>query len=182
MRKVRVVSKKYDGSLRDEYETDLYLESDEAVILFSVPGLRYYDHRKAAWFASPDGLLEIYFKQRWYNVWHIAEQVSNRNLIYVNLALPATLRENTLEWVDLDLDYRLHLDRKVELLDQADFDHTTQRLRYPSSLLEHVRAACQEIESGLTRQEYPFDHERQVELYRRIKHETMPGGADLPSG
>jgi hypothetical protein len=31
VRKVRVVSKKYGGSLRDEYETYLYSESDEMI-------------------------------------------------------------------------------------------------------------------------------------------------------
>ena len=72
MRKVRVASKKYDGSLRDEYETYLYSESDETIILFSNPGLSYWDHRKGARFEATDGLLEIYFKHRWYNVWHIA--------------------------------------------------------------------------------------------------------------
>lgn len=169
MRKVRVISKKYDGSLRDEYETKLYLETDDAILLHSPPGLRYYDHRKAAWFESPDGLLEIYFKQKWYNVWHIAEQTSHVNLVYVNIALPATLREDVLEWVDLDLDYRLHLDHTLERLDQADFEHNTHRLGYPPDLIERVWAACREVETGLAQRVYPFDHERQVALYQRLR-------------
>ena len=171
MRKVKVISKKYDGSLRDEYETRLYAESDQTIILFSEPGLRYWDHRKAAWFEAPDGLLEIYFKHKWYNVWHIAEQVSNRNLIYVNIALPATLRENALEWTDLDLDYRVHLDHSVERLDQTEFEQNVERLGYPPDLLEQVRAACREVETGLTRREFPLDYEQQVALYHRIKRE-----------
>lgn len=174
MRKVRVVSKKYDGSLRDEYETHLYAESDEAIILFSVPGLSYWDHRKAARFEAQDGLLEIYFKHRWYNVWHIAEQVSNINLIYVNIALPATLQDNVVEWTDLDLDYRVHLDNSVERLDQLEFEQNAQRLEYPPDLLEQARAACREVEAGLASRIFPFDHERQVGLYCRIKSELPP--------
>ncbi|HXW01268.1 MAG TPA: DUF402 domain-containing protein [Anaerolineae bacterium] len=173
MRKVKVISKKYDGSLRDEYETRLYAESDETIILFSEPGLRYLDHRKAAWFEAQDGLLEIYFKHRWYNVWHIAEQVSNLNLIYVNIALPATFPENVVEWTDLDLDYRVHLDQAVERLDQTEFEQNVQRLRYPPDLIEQVGAACREVEAGLARRIFPFDYERQVELYWRIKREQQ---------
>jgi len=169
MRKVRVASKKYDGSLRDEYETYLYSESDETIILFSNPGLSYWDHRKGARFEATDGLLEIYFKHRWYNVWHIAEQVSNLNLIYVNIALPATLQANVVEWTDLDLDYRVHLDHSVERLDQEEFEQNARRMGYPSNLIEQVGAACLEVESGLARRIFPFDYERQVELYRRIK-------------
>jgi len=128
MRKVRAVSKKYYGSLRDEYETYLYSESDKTIILFSHPGLSYWVHRKGARFEGPGGLLEIYFKHRWYNVWHIAEQISYLNLIYVNIALPATLQANVVEWTDLDLKYRVHPDHSVERLDQAEFEQNVQRM------------------------------------------------------
>lgn len=171
MRKVRVVSKKYDGSLRDEYEKFLYAESDETILLFSVPGLRYFDHRKAAWFEAPDGLLEIYFKHRWYNVWHTAEQASHTNLMYVNIALPATLQDNVVEWTDIGLDYRVHLNHTVERLDQAEFELNAQRLGYPPDLIEQVGAACREVEAGVAKRIFPFDYERQVELYWRIRRE-----------
>jgi protein associated with RNAse G/E len=173
MRTVKVVSKKYEGSLRDEYETRLFAESDETIILFSEPGLRYLDHRKAAWFEAQDGLLEIYFKHRWYNVWHIAEQVSNLNLTYVNIALPATFQQNIVEWIDLDLDYRVHLDHRVERLDQTEFEQNVQHMGYPPDLIEQVGAACREVEAGLARRIFPFDHERQAELYWRIKRERQ---------
>lgn len=176
MRTVRVVSRKYDGSLREEYETTLYTESNETITLFSPSGLRYYDHRKAAWLEAPDGLLEIYFKTRWYNVWHIAEQVSGRNLSYVNIATPATLREGVLEWTDLDLDYRVQVAGQVERLDAAEFAQNAQRLGYPPVLLAQTHKACLEVESGLARRVFPFDYEQQVERYRRIKRELTPEG------
>lgn len=169
MRKVKVISKKFDDSLRNEYETSLYIETEETITLFSEPGLRYFDHRKAAWFAAPDGLLEIFLKHKWYNVLHIVEQVSQLNLIYVNIALPPKLQENVLEWTDLDIDYRMHLDHSVERLDQLEYDQNVLRLGYPPDVIEGVRAACQEVEVGFTSALFPFDHERQVALYRRIK-------------
>jgi uncharacterized protein len=175
MQKVRIVSRKYDGTLRDEYETSLYAETEEALTLFSLPGTPYWDPRKAAWLEAPDGLIEIYFKRRWYNVWHICEQNSNTNLIYTNIATPATLHAGRIEWTDLDLDYRVHLDNSVEQLDQDEFEHNTQRLNYPPDVIAQVRAACRDVEALLATRAYPFDHARQVELYRQIK-EGLPGG------
>ena len=169
MLQVRVISQKYDGALRDEYTADFVSESAESIVLLAAPGLVCYDHRRGAWSAAPDGLLEIYFKRRWYNVWHIAEQVSGTNRMYVNIAQPATLTDNTLRWTDLDLDYRVHLDGRIERLDQAEFDENTVRLGYPPDLLEHVHTACRQVEAGLAGQAFPFDHDRQVALYRRIK-------------
>jgi protein associated with RNAse G/E len=174
MKKVKVISKKYDGSLRDEYESRLYAESEETIILFSEPGLRYFDHRKAAWFEGQDGLLEIYFKRRWYNVWHITEQLSNINIIYVNIAMPATLNERVLEWTDLDLDYRVYLDHSVERLDQDEYEQNAQRMGYPRDLIEQVEAACREVETGIASRIFPFDYAHQIELYRLIKSGLTP--------
>jgi protein associated with RNAse G/E len=133
MKQVRVVSKKYDGSLRDEYESYMVSETPDTITLLSPPALRYWDYRKVASFESPDGLIELYFKNKWYNVLHICEQVSNLNLIYVNIALPATLSENCLEWIDLDLDYRVHLDNTVERLDQNEFEENTDVCTTPNT-------------------------------------------------
>jgi protein associated with RNAse G/E len=175
MKKVMVVSKKYDGSLRDEYETYLYAETDETITLFSLPGLRYWDHRKAASFEAQDGLIEIYFKHKWYNVWHICEQVSHRNLIYVNITMPATFHASVVEWIDLDIDYRVHPDGSVKRLDQAEFEKNVQLMRYPSDLIERAYIACQEVEAGLKSGVYPFDHGHQVKLYHQIKKDFLAG-------
>jgi len=169
MQKVKVISKKYDGSLRDAYETYLYTETEEAVILFSEPGLPYWDYRKAASFESPDGVLEIYLKHKWYNVINICEQVSGLNKMYINIASPATFQDDVLEWTDLDLDYRVYLDGSVKQLDQADFEENSRRWQYPPEVMAQVQAACREVEAGLAGREFPFDHAQQVELYKTIK-------------
>jgi protein associated with RNAse G/E len=57
----------------------------------------------------------------------------------------------------------------VELLDEEECKQNAQRLSYPPDLKEQVRAACREVEALLVTRTYPFDHERQVELYERIR-------------
>jgi protein associated with RNAse G/E len=170
MKRVKVISKKYDGSLRDEGISYLVEETSETIMLLSTPGSSYWDYRKAALFEAPDGLIEIYFKNKWYNVWHVCEQRSNLNLSYVNIALPATLRENCLEWTDLDLDYRVHLDNTLERLDQDEFEKNSERMHYPEHVIEQALAACEEIERELRHRAFPFNYEEQVERYERLKH------------
>jgi len=53
MRKITIVSRKYDGRLRDEYEAFLYAEDAEQLVVFSPAGMPSYDHRKQAWVAAP---------------------------------------------------------------------------------------------------------------------------------
>ena len=58
------------GRCATNTKTSLVAETDESILLFSEPGLPYWHERKAAWFEAPDGLIEIYFKHQWYNVFY----------------------------------------------------------------------------------------------------------------
>jgi protein associated with RNAse G/E len=169
MRKIRVVSQKFDGSLRDEYQARLVLEDSATIVLFTALGTPYYDHRKGAWFESEDGLVEIYFKHKWYNVWHICEQISRTNRIYSNIAMPVRFEGDTLTWVDLDLDFRVHMDGSIELLDEDEFQHNALRMGYSKRVVAAARAACDEVLERFARQEFPFNHQEQIALYERIK-------------
>jgi hypothetical protein len=64
MQPSRIVSRKYDGRLRDEYEALLYAEDDERLVVYTPVGAMSYDRHKQVWGPAPDGLLEIYFKNR----------------------------------------------------------------------------------------------------------------------
>ena len=64
MRTIAIVSRKYDGSLRDEYEAFLAAEDHERLVVYAPAGTLSYDRRTQAWVAAPDGLLELYFKSR----------------------------------------------------------------------------------------------------------------------
>ena len=167
MRTIRVVSKKYDGSLRDEYEAYLVNATPEIVTLLSEPGTISRSPRKQV--RQPDGLIEIYFTRRWFNVWHICMQNRGRNKSYVNIATPGTLHDDRLEWVDLDIDYRVHLDDSVRKLDVDEFEKNRERMGYPDDLVDEVEAACREVEAGLAARVFPFDHVEQVKRYYRIK-------------
>ena len=117
MRRIKIISRKYDGSLRDEYEAFLVAEDEEKLVVYTPPGTMDYDYRKQAWFEAPDGLLELYFKARWYTVWHICKQNSHVNQIYTHISMPPLVTATGIEWVNLDLDYRVHLDGRIERLD-----------------------------------------------------------------
>lgn len=169
MRKIKIVSRKYDGRLRDEHEAFVYAESEECLVAYAPPGTLEYDHRKQLWSAAPDGLLEFYFKTRWYTVLQICEQNSCINQSYTHISMPAVANAGGIEWVDLDLDYRVHLDGRIELLDEDEYAERSVTMSYPPAVHAQVRAACAEVEALYQARAYPFNHDEQLALYARIK-------------
>lgn len=171
MREIRIVSRKYDRKLRSEYTAFLYSEIPEILTVYTPPGTMDFDARKGIWLEAPDGLLELYFRTRWYTVYHICEQNSFYNTMYVHISMPAVLTAHILEWVDLDLDYRVHLDGSIELLDEDEFEYNSQTLEYPAHIVTSAKAACSEIEHLYRQNAFPFNHREQIALYQRIKQE-----------
>ena len=169
MQKIRITSRKYDGRLPDENEAFLYAEDHERLVVYAPVGAMSYDRHKQMWVAAPDGLLEIYFKNRWYNVWHICEQTSNINQIYSNVSRPAVRTDTGIEWVDLDLDYRVHMDGRIERLDEDEYRAHIVSMGYSPEVQAHVQAACAEIEALHHQRADPFNYAEQVARYQRIK-------------
>jgi protein associated with RNAse G/E len=169
MQKIRMTSRKYDGRLRDGYEAFLCAEDGERLIVYVPVGTLSYDRRAQIWIPAPDGLLEIYFKNRWYNVWHICEQRSKINQMYCNLSLPAVRTAVGIEWIDLDLDYRVHMDGRVERLDEDEYRAHIVSMGYSADMQAHVQAACAEIEALYQQRADPFNHAAQLALYQQIK-------------
>jgi protein associated with RNAse G/E len=169
MRKIKVVSRKYNGTLRDEYEAFLYAQDETSLTVYTPPGTLDFDYRKGIASPAPDGLLELYFTTKWYTVWHICEQNSNFNT-YVHIAMPFTLNGDTLAWVDLDLDYRVHMDGSLERLDEDEFADNSQTMHYPAHIIAQARAACAEIEQLYPLRAFPLNHQEQVAIYQTIRH------------
>jgi len=169
MQTIRIVSRKYDGRLRDDYETLLYAEDDERLVVYAPVGTLSYDRRTQTWVPAPDGLLETYFKNRWYCVWHVCEQRSNINQMYINLSMPAVRTAMGIEWVDLDLDYRVYLDGRLERLDEDEYRAHIASMGYPAEVQAQVQAACVEIEVLYHQRSDPFNHPEQVAHYQQIK-------------
>ena len=168
MRKIQVISQKYNGALRDEGESYLYHADETTIITVTPPGTPYFHHKKGAWFTTEDGSIDLYFTKKWYNVWHICEQHSGINRIYANISLPATLQADVLTWVDLDLDLRVHLDGALEVLDEDEFVENSTRFAYPPALIAQARAAVAELDLCYKEARFPFNHGVQVMLYEQI--------------
>ena len=89
--------------------------------------------------------------------------------MYINLAVPAVRTAEGIEWVDLDLDYRVHLDGRLERLDEDEDRGHIASMGYSAGIQAQVRAACAEIELLYHQWADPFDHAAQVALYQQIK-------------
>jgi len=69
-----------------------------------------------------DRFLEVYFSQRWYNIFEIHDRADDRlKGWYCNVTLPAEIRSGRITYVDLALDLLVYPDGRQLVLDEDEF-------------------------------------------------------------
>src|SRR6266571_4584626 len=99
---VQYESKKYDGSINYQWQTELEFAYDNLVILYTPAGTTYSGARRTGTFQFP--FRTYLWNDRWYNIhqsylWSLERGVRH----YVNVAMPASFDGKTSSHVDLDL-------------------------------------------------------------------------------
>ncbi len=165
-RTIRVEKAKYDGTVQAAWESEL-LNHAGSLLRSVVPGGRpVYVLDRSRWVQSGQTTcaVELYFEDRWYNVWHFRDGATE--LWYCNVAMPASFDGKTLRWIDLDIDIRCYRDGVLEVLDEDEFEQHRVELAYPDEIVERALAARDEALRLAQERAFPFDYETQIGALR----------------
>lgn len=82
-----------------------------------------------------DRFVETFYTDRWYNVFEIYDRDDGRlKGWYCNIGFPAMLEQNTVSYIDLELDLWVGVDGKQTVLDEDEF------LTLPVDVMTRTRA------------------------------------------
>ncbi len=165
-RTIRIEKAKYDGTVQAAWESEL-LDHAGSLLRSVVPGGRpVYVLDRSRWVQSGQTTcaVELYFDDRWYNVWHFRDGTTE--LWYCNVAMPATFDGKTLRWIDLDIDIRCYRDGVPEVLDEDEFAQHRIELGYPAEVVERAFAARDEALRLAQERAFPFDYDTQIGALR----------------
>ena len=164
---IRVEKAKYDGTIQAAWDSEL-LDHAGSLLRSVVPGGKpVYVLDRSRWIKSGQTTcaVELYFEDRWYNVWHVRDDT--QELWYCNVAMPASFDGQTLRWVDLDIDIRCYRGGAPEVLDEDEFEQHRIELSYPDDVVERALAARDEALRLAQDRAFPFDYETQIASLRR---------------
>lgn len=162
---MRVLSKKYDGSLRAENQAKHFVHSGNVVEVFSRPGDPFFYHKANELRHNENGLIELFLAEAWYNVMHIFKHITHDYAMYINLCMPAQIEADQLTWVDMDLDYRVGLDGRIELIDEDEFEENSRIWAYPDELIKRVEEEAEKLPAMIRKGSYPFNYKEQEARY-----------------
>ena len=114
-----------------------------------------------------------FFKNKWYNV--ISQMKRDGIYYYCNIATPFIIEENTIKYIDYDLDLRIFPQGEYKILDKLEYEYHKNKMNYSDELDIVINNALSELINEYKNNAIMFDKEKNEEylkLYLSLKKES----------
>lgn len=125
--RLKIHSYKHDGTIYRSWDEAVVLDitKDYLVVGNNRTTVMEYDGR--TWKTKEPAIIYFY-KQKWYNV--ICQLKKSGICYYCNMATPYIIDDNTIKYIDYDLDLRIFPDKTYKVLDRAEYDFHKKKMDY----------------------------------------------------
>ena len=113
-----------------------------------------------------------YFKDKWYNI--IAQMKKDGIYYYCNIATPFIIEDNTIKYIDYDLDLRIFPKGEYKILDKLEYEYHKNKMNYSSDLDKVITNALNDLINEYKNGAIMFNKEKNTEylkLYLNLKSE-----------
>ena len=138
---ITVNSRKYDGTIRRTWHCEL-IGARGSLLELSGEFENDVYHPELGHIRKGTVSYEYYWLDRWYNIFRFHEPTGELRNYYCNVNMPPSFGNETLDYIDLDIDVLVRPDQSYVVLDQDDFKHSTEMFGYPDDLQAKVHAIC----------------------------------------
>ena len=84
-----------------------------------------------------------FFRNKWYNI--IAQMKKDGIYYYCNIATPFIIEENTIKYIDYDLDLRIFPRGEFKILDKLEYEYHKNKMGYSADLDIVINNALKEL-------------------------------------
>jgi protein associated with RNAse G/E len=152
---IEIISRKYDGRISKSWHAELAESRSDHIVVRGIFGDNV-DHRKLGFIKRGTISIEYYWPDKWYNVFRFLEPEGSLRNFYCNVAMPPTISESIIDYVDLDIDLLADAELNFEILDLDEFEERSVTLGYPTDVIANARRSIDELVEMVKARRYPF--------------------------
>ncbi len=151
---------------------------DEAVLLDIKPDYMVFGNNKTlvteavgnTWKTKEPAIM-YFFKEEWFNV--IVQFKKDGIYYYCNIATPFIIEEDTIKYIDYDLDLRVFPNGSYKILDRMEYKYHKKMMDYSSDLDRAINYALDDLIKKYRNHHFAFDsvrNKKYLEQYRKLKN------------
>ena len=168
--KYEIHSYKHDGKIHRSWDEAVLLEIHDDYLVFGNERTKVTESDGRTWRTKEPAVLYFFYKE-WYNI--IGQYKKNGIYYYCNMASPFIIEEDTIKYIDYDLDLRVFPDGSFKVLDRGEYKYHKTLMNYPDKLDKILKSELTELIEMVRNKQKAFEPgivEKECNLYNKIKN------------
>ena len=153
---------KHNGQVYRNWDETLVLEVNNDFIVCANNKAKVTEIDGRHWMTKEPAIL-FYYKEYWFNI--IAQFKKNGIYYYCNIASPYLIEDNTIKYIDYDLDLRVFPDGSFRVLDRGEYDYHKIKMKYGKKIDKIVNGELNNLISLYLEKIGPFNQEYLKKYY-----------------
>ena len=174
--KLLVIGKKYEihgykhnGKIHRSWDEAVLLDVKDNYLVFGNEKTKVIESDGRTWRTKEPAVL-YFFNNSWFNI--IGQYKKNGIYYYCNMASPFVIEENTIKYIDYDLDLRVFPDGSFKVLDRGEYRYHKKKMNYSEEIDEILKYELTNLINMVRRKDCAFDISEIKSynlLYNRLK-------------
>lgn len=170
--KLEIQCYKHNKKIHRAWSEAVVLDVKKDYIVFGNNKTLVTESEGTTWKTKEPAIM-YFFRNEWYNV--IAQMKSDGIYYYCNIASPFIIEDNTIKYIDYDLDLRIFPKGDYKILDKLEYEYHKNKMNYSDDLDKVVNSALSELIKKYESGSIMFNEKTNVEYlnqYIKIKKES----------
>lgn len=129
--KLEIQCYKHNGKIHRAWNEAVVLDIKKDYIVFGNNKTTVTESEGTTWKTKEPAIM-YFFKNKWYNI--IAQMKKDGVYYYCNIATPFLIEENTIKYIDYDLDLRVFPKGEYKVLDRMEYEYHKKKMNYSKKL------------------------------------------------
>lgn len=164
--KLQIQCYKHNGLVHRSWNEAVLLDIKDDYMVFANNKTMVTEAEGTMWQTKEPAIM-YFFKDKWFNI--IVQLKKEGVFYYCNIASPYIIEENTIKYIDYDLDLRIFPNGEYKILDRMEYKYHKKIMKYSSDLDIVVQHALSELIEFYKEGPIMFDKERNNLYYNEYK-------------
>lgn len=168
-KRYEIHSYKHDGSIHRAWDEAILLEINDEYLIFGNERTKVIESDGRTWRTKEPAIL-YFFRNRWFNI--IVQYKKNGIYYYCNMASPYIIEDNTIKYIDYDLDLRVFPDGSFKVLDRGEYKYHKQLMNYSEDIDLILKQELTELINMVRNKEMAFKQNAVDKYYKEYMNIT----------
>lgn len=159
---LNIHSYKHDSKIHRSWDEATYLDETEEYMIFANNKTLVIESDGRTWRTKEPAIM-FFSKNNWFNI--IGQIKKTGIYYYCNIASPFIIEENTIKYIDYDLDLRVFPDGSFKILDRGEYKYHKKKMNYSDDLDMVLKNELSILIDKAREKEFPFNKEA-IDYYK----------------